>query len=463
MQKRIPQGFALMAVVAIAFAVMSFGGYIDPSSPQAIAQFVLAEGAVAINPEQMAKLENALIKKSSELAENVMKALRDEVEKHKTLSAGTSEKLAEIMTKAKEAAEQVGKAEAEKVAGEVKARLLELEQKGAFKPGGVSDEQKTPGQIFVESAGYKGADLKTAKSIDAAVVGPVHRKTAIINATGQNQPLVPDQRLAFLQPIERRLTIRDLLMQLRTSSNLVQLPKENVFTNNAGLQFNSPNDKENVLKNESGITFTLANTPIETIAHWIPVSRQVLADAPFLQSYIDQRLTYGLKLEEEDQFLNGDGTGGNLSGLLANDTAYNRGVSNDTKLDALLKAMLQVALADMSATGIILNPADWFTIRLLKDTTGRYLFGNPQDGAEPRLWGLPVVATNSMSEGNFQVGAYAMAAAVIDREDVTVRVAEQHDDFAVRNMVAVICEERTAIMVMRSAALVGGTLPIALS
>ena len=57
-----------------------------------------------------------------------------------------------------------------------------------------------------------------------------------------------------------------------------------------------------------------------TIAHWIPASRQVLDDAPMLQSYINVRMTYGLKLEEEDELLNGDGsqTSGQINQLIQN-------------------------------------------------------------------------------------------------------------------------------------------------
>ena len=52
---------------------------------------------------------------------------------------------------------------------------------------------------------------------------------------------------------------------------------------------------------------------MQTLAHWIPVSRQVLDDAVALQDYINMRLMYGLKLVEENQLLNGNGIGQNLS------------------------------------------------------------------------------------------------------------------------------------------------------
>src|SRR3546814_4279701 len=59
----------------------------------------------------------------------------------------------------------------------------------------------------------------------------------------------------------------------------------------------------------------------------------------------------------------------------------------DTKVDVLRLAMLQAALAEFPATGHVLNPIDWAEIGLTKITDGGYLFANPQNDSQPRLWG----------------------------------------------------------------------------
>lgn len=409
----------------------------------------------AMTPDELKKLEETinanLAKKAGEVVEQVQKLLTDEVKKFETLTTKGNDKLTEVATDAKKATEAVA---------EFKASLLEVQQKLAHKPGADNEPEDSVGSLFIKSDEFKNAVKNGQYRTGSVNVGAMHRKTAIINIVGQNQPLVPDMRVpGIIMPATRRLTIRDLLPQLRTDSNLVQFAKENVFTNSAALQFNSPDSKEGVAKAESGITFTLSNAPVETIAHGIPASRQILADAQGLSGYIDSRLMYGLKLVEETQILTGDGTGGNLSGLNANATAYNRSVSNDTMLDCLLKAMLQAALSEYSATGMVLNPIDWTQIQLLKDTQGRYLFGNPQDTNAPRIWGLPVVGTNSQTAGQFLVGAFALAAAIWDRQDATVQIFDQHDDYPIKNMVLILCEERMAITVYRAAALIKGSLP----
>ncbi len=312
---------------------------------------------------------------------------------------------------------------------------------------------ETLGQALVKSDAFQAMSQGRSKFARIEV------KTAIVNATGQNQPLVADMRVpGIITTPNRVLTIRDVLPVGRTSSNLVQFTKENVFTNSAAAQYSSPN-RENVTKPESGITFTLDNAPVVTLAHFIPVSRQVLDDAPQLESYVNGRLTYGLKLEEEDQLLNGAGTSGNIKGILAsgNNTAYNRAATGDTKLDTLRKAITQAALSEYTADTVVINPEDWEAIELLKASDGQYIMANPMDLAGPRVWGKRVVATNSIAQGTFLVGAMSMGAQIWDRMDAAVQISYEDGDNFKKNMATLLAEERLALTVYRPSAFIKGT------
>ena len=285
---------------------------------------------------------------------------------------------------------------------------------------------------------------------------------AITNATGQNQPLVPDMRLPGIQTLpNRRLRIRNILPTGQTVSNLIQYAKENVFTNSAGPQAgNSPTvAAENVTKNESDITFTLANAAVVTLAHFILASRQVLDDSPMLQSYINGRLVYGLALEEDDELLNGDGTVGQLDGLMHQATAYNRD-QGGTKLDWLRRAITQLQLSEYDAEAIVLNPSDWESIELTKDSQGRYIIANPQSMIGPTLWGLPVIATNTMTAANFLVLNGSMAAQIWDRQSASVELSREDSDNFRKNMVTLLAEERLALTVYRPSALIKGVFSV---
>lgn len=416
------------------------------------------------------------LKALHEASEKAFKAMQENIAKVQDVASKALEEVRQEGTlhkKTNETLTELGAAgvKMNETLAELKARQTELEQKVANKPiGDFRDALKSIGQIVAESEEFKVAMAKGAhaKSMEAVTVGSFHKTSSapagtIVNAPLNNdQPLVGAQRLpGIIMPGLRRMTVRDLLPQTRTTSNLIEFAKELVFTNNAGPQYDagSPGPlTDGAQKPQSTITFELANTAVITLAHWIPASRQVLSDAPRLQGYIDGRLRYGLILEEEDQLLNGNGSAGALSGLVSNATAFTGGATNQTALDTLLKAQLQVSLSEYALSGYVLHPSDWTDILLLKDTTGRYLFSDPHGMEAPRVWGADVVPTQSQSIGQFLAGAFNLAAEIFDREDATVRVAEQHDDFFIRNLVAVLAEERLALAVYRAAALVKGAV-----
>jgi HK97 family phage major capsid protein len=338
-------------------------------------------------------------------------------------------------------------------AGELTEKCLELERKMTAGAENGQQSVDSVGSMLVKSDAFQSMAQGRSK------FARIELKTAIVNATGQNQPLVADMRVpGIIANPNRVLTIRDVLPTGRTSSNLVQFTRENVFTNSANAQYSSP-ARENVTKPESGITFTLANAPVVTLAHFIPVSRQVLDDAPQLESYVNSRLTYGLKLEEEDQLLNGSGTSGNISGILTsgNFTAYNRAATGDTRLDTIRKAITQAALSEYTADTVVINPADWERMELTKASDGQYIMANPMDMAGPRIWGKRVVATNSIAAGTFLVGAMTMGAQIWDRMDAAVQISYEDGDNFKKNMATLLAEERLALTVYRPAAFIKGS------
>ena len=338
-------------------------------------------------------------------------------------------------------------------ATEVVDRLVAMEQKSRTMPADTATALSL-GEQFIKQDGF----AKWQNGMSGAM--RLELKTAIVNATqNTSQPLVQGMRVpGIMYEPNRNLTIRDLLPVGRTSSNLIEYTMENVFTNNAGPQYSSP-ARENVTKPESGITFTLETTPVVTLAHWIPVSKQVLADAPQLQSYINTRLMYGLKLKEEDQLLNGAGTGGSLSGILksGNFTAYNRTTSGDTKVDVIRRALTQVGLSEYSADAVVMHPADWEEIELAKTTYGEYVWSNPALAAGPQLWGRRVVPTQAIAEGTFLAGSFAMGAQVWDREQAAIQVSYENADNFTKNMATILAEERLALTVYRPKAFVSGS------
>lgn len=343
-------------------------------------------------------------------------------------------------------------------------RMLELEQKNLLRRtmSGGGNAQDELSSLITKSAGLQSFLAGNTQSCNIEVPTNLLTKTQILNATGQNQPLVPaDRRPGIVHGPQQRMTVRALFNQMPTSSNAIEYCAEATFTNNAAAQGGSTSPQgngEGELKNESAMTFSLQNVPVRTLAHWIPASRQVLSDAPLLQGHLSNRLLYGLALIEETQMITGDGGAGTLTGLINQSTAFNGGATNQTALDTIAKAANQLAVGNYEPSGVILHPTDWLAMQLLKDTTGQYIIGSPKEGTMPQLWGLPVIPTASMSLGKFIVLDAARAGYIADRETANVRISESHDSYFVRNMIAILAELRVALVIEQGAAIIYGTI-----
>jgi HK97 family phage major capsid protein len=334
------------------------------------------------------------------------------------------------------------------------ARIVEIEQNLAAKRVQTDPEQpKSMGQRFIESDAFK--NFKGKGNVRVAM-----SRKDILNVTGTvGSGVSPENSLTgvlripgIVMPPERPLVIRDLLAPGTTAQGNVEFVQETGFTNNAAVV------TEGATKPKSDLTFDLKNAPVRTIAHIFKASRQILDDAPALQSYIDARARYGLRFAEETELLTGDGTGIHIKGLIPSATAFDAQFvpTAQTKIDVIRLAVLQVILANFPATGIVLHPTDWAGIQLTKDSQNRYIIGNPQDGNTPRLWNLPVVESQSMTVTEFLVGAFNLGAQIFDRMEIEVLLSTENSDDFEKNMVTLRAEERLALAIYRPESFVHG-------
>jgi len=339
---------------------------------------------------------------------------------------------------------------------EAKARLDELEQKAVRPSGGDVSVHRSAGTQFVESDEYKSfmASGKSRGSVSVEMKAIISSLTTL--ADGSAGDLLEPLRLPIVAPVDRRMTVRSLIMPGRTSQPMIQYPVETGFTNAAA----TVSETSGATKPQSEIQFDIVTGAVTTIATTMPATRQIMDDAPMLQSYIDARLRFALATVEEQQLLNGSGTGTNLRGLVTAATAFAAGsviIAGATNLDVLRIAMLQAALAEFMASGHVINPLDWAVMETLKDTQGRYIIGNPQEVATPRLWGLPVIATQAMGAGSFLTGAFMMGAQIFDCLFFKDTASTENVDNFVKNLVTIRAEERLALAIYRPQAFITGT------
>lgn len=388
--------------------------------------------------------DNVMLAKKFAEATDKVKAQAEEIngrmEKGEKLSQAAKDSADEALTKFNELSEQV----------------KDIEQKTARR-GGEEPVAKSLGRQMADSEQFKQliADPRGVRHAKMSVKAETITSATTASPGAAGALVTPQYVQGIIAPNQMRLTIRDLLMSGTTNSNAITYMRETGFTNNAAAQANEGDKKA-----QSDLKFDQVTTNVETIAHFIKASKQIMHDAPMLASYIDGRLMYGLKLVEEKQLLNGDGLNGNIKGIIPQATAFANPattVATYTIIDQIRYAMLQAVLAEYPASGHVLNPIDWATIETLKDNEGRYIIGQPQGEANPTLWRLPVVETQAIAPTKFLTGAFNMAAQIFDAEEASIEVGFENDDFT-RNLLTILCEERLALAVYRPEAFIYGTL-----
>lgn len=332
-----------------------------------------------------------------------------------------------------------------------------------------SYEAKSLGQAFLESEEFKsleggknGANMRQPFVWGQKDVYSALPTTSVTRVNIDNFGAV--ERDAMVIPPMRTRRVRDLFPARSTTAAVIEYFRQIGFTtpnttaNNAASTVAERNGSDFHLKPQSSMVFEGHQAPVRTLAHWEAAHRNVLADEPQLRSIIDNELLYGLRLQEDEQILNGDGTGENLLGILNTGGIQNYNWSDgptnavvaDTKADAIRRAATLSFLAYYEPTGVVLHPNDWEDIELTKNTQGTYLMAvSMQVGAEARIWRMPVIDTPAIAEGTGLVGAFGTGAQLYDREQASIRISEQHADFFVRNAVVILAEQRLALAVKR--------------
>lgn len=314
-----------------------------------------------------------------------------------------------------------------------------------------SEARKSVGQRFIESDEFKSV----GNGRNGYTMQAPYQVKDIFTALPSGTPgdFGTPQREGIVERAKRVSRVRDLFPVQQTNTNMIEYFRVSGFTNNAAAVAERSGSAF-AAKPQSSMTVVGVQAPVRTIAHFEVAHRNVLDDEPTLRGIIDNELLYGLRLVEDDQILNGDGTGSNLTGIRevsgVQTQVWSAGTAGDTRIDAVRRAITKALLAYYEPTGIIVHPSDMEDIELTKDAQERHLMTMSVSlGAEARLWRLPMVSTPAITEGYALVGSFGIGATLYDRMEGTIRVAEQHSDFFIRNAVAVLAEERIALAVKR--------------
>lgn len=358
----------------------------------------------------------------------------------------------------------------------------------------IPDRKHSVGQLFVESPAYADM-LKRAPNgqfmKDQRVSSdPVGFKTLITGGgEGTGGSLVEPDHLglqvgpdAFL----RRLTLRSLCTNATTGTDAVDYVRITGFANNAapvpeattaaaiGSGTPAVTAAQAGVKPESGFGTARVQTPVKTIATWMPATKRALSDAGQIRAIIDGFLEYFLEEELEDQIVRGDGQGENFEGLATVSGTQTQPIVADPDnaplglgmLLAMRRAKTKVRTVGKSvANGYAIHPEDLERLEELVDGDGRFYGDGPFGGAvsttgggNTLIWGIPAVEVEGAVRGAPWCGDWRKSI-LWDREQSSITATDSHMDFFVRNLVAILAEMRAAFGVVQPSAFCKVLLP----
>lgn len=332
---------------------------------------------------------------------------------------------------------------------------------------------KSIGAQFVESEAFRKWLADVAPSGEVPEKGGLRSPTVWFKSLFEQKDLItgesdisagafvtPD-RTGIYEPLGRiPLVLRDLISIRQTTSDLVEFVRQT-----AQVQEAAPVAEANVkystgatgeilgTKPQGRMTFQVVQTTVKTIAVYMAATRRALADAAQIRGIIDQELRDDIAEELEDQMLNGNGVNPNFTGIFNTPGILNQAF-NTNILTTCRQAVTTIQVTGRSQpTAWLFNPTDWETVELLQDTNDRYYGNGPFAQGPNRLWGYPVVISQFVPKTRALLADWRKAV-LWDRQRVSLYVTDSHEDWFVRNIIAILAEMRAAFGLIRPTAFV---------
>lgn len=341
---------------------------------------------------------------------------------------------------------------------------------------GLPKQRMRPGETFVKSQQYTGMMKafggtipETHKGINSGPVPLAGGLKALLTGADHDTSagvLVQPQQLGVVAIPTTPLALRQLVTVGSTTSDKIEYAQvmpygtgPNDSTNNAaGIPeatsdaVPAPGPAAGGVKPQSAIKFRKKSADVITIAHWIAATKRALSDASQLLTLINAFLTDGIARKVEELIISGDADAPTAPDLEEWDGILNtdgvQDVAFDTDLMATTRHMITaVAGVGGNLSAFAVSPAVAEELDLAKDNTGRYLGAGPWATTQPTLWGRPLVTVYGLDD-DVIIGGEWSTCVLWDRESTTITATDAHEDFFIRNLVAILAEARAAFGIL---------------
>ena len=248
-----------------------------------------------------------------------------------------------------------------------------------------------------------------------------------------------------IAPQPDRTAVADYFTNATISGNAITYFLQGAFETNSGIGTTAQGAK----KPQASTSFAGTTLALSKIAAYIKETDEIIYDAPFLASEVQNTLVYQLGKAEDAYIINAIGSTVGIGAETYDGTTV-------TFADGILASILKVkGDSAYDANVVFVNPADLYTLLTAKDSNKQYYgggyfagaYGNGAYGVPASIWGVTIVASSDVSQGTALVCAKE-AVKVWKKGGVDVRLYEQNEDDALYNKVTLLGEERLAAAVV---------------
>ena len=351
-----------------------------------------------------------------------------------------------------------------------RARLVEIAAAEGKSVEPTREERKaarTFGAAFTQSEAYQQMKSRAAMgeniplgTTDGVKVMDREQVKTLVAVTGAGTPAltgvpVEDRTSLIVAKPLAGLDFLNVIATATTDSDVVEWLEETTYTNSAAETAETSDSPE------SAVAFTVRTSNVQEVPHFIPVTRRALADAAFVESWINNRLIDGVRRRLQTQVLSGNGSGVNFQGIYGTSGigSIDRSSTSLSMVDSLHRCITTIrtnAFVEPDFIGI--HPEDWEAIRLVRgdalttdgtnNVAGKvgYVYGDPAGNGPATLWGVPVIVHAAFTSGTPLVGRGADATLFV-REGLSVAASDSHASYFTERKVAILATMRAAFAV----------------
>lgn len=254
----------------------------------------------------------------------------------------------------------------------------------------------------------------------------------------------PEYRQSVLLGPNRKVHMRSILTQSPMSGDLIRYPQHVASDGDFAIQVNQGDVKATIDEK-----FELVNAVAHTIAGIYHVSKQSLADIPWLAQALISKGTERYMKKEDYMMLYGVGGDNEIKGIKEYAPVFTGDMPN--LYEAILNGVYDLLDKDYDPTGTLLRPLTYAELLKYKTSTGEYnmpMLFMPNQQFPMSVAGVPIMMSTGVQANDVFIGDWGPEnIRMLIREGLNVEFSYENKDNFERNLVSIRMESRIGLEV----------------